>query len=117
MSSTNLISKFLRAAPQPDRRTTPRTTVSLPALLIRKPGSARLPCTVRDISAGGAQVTFAVDETVPEMVWLVIARQRLAYRAKAVMRSPGTAGLIFGGERRTFIDDAELRQFLASQSL
>lgn len=77
-----------------DKRRFPRVAVSVPARLLRT-GAGPMPCTVVDISSGGARVKLGRGEGLPEEVVLVDLAAGLAWEARIAWRKDGDAGLRF----------------------
>lgn len=77
-----------------NKRRFPRVAVSVPARLLQ-PGAGPFPCTIVDISSGGARVRLGRgDGLAPETV-LIDLVDGLAFEARVAWRNGAEAGLTF----------------------
>ena len=77
-----------------ERRATIRERVIYGATVGAQSGRTR-PCVVRNLSEGGAQVTFSQETLLPGDIALTIARKGRSYRARVVWWRDNYAGVAF----------------------
>jgi hypothetical protein len=77
-------------------RKSPRATVRQSAQIVGLDGRIIAPCTMIDVSAGGAQLEFDTSLDVPESFILVLANTgRVRRECKVAWRGPQRAGVQF----------------------
>ena len=80
----------------PERRRLPRSKkVLFSGVITDLDGKTVLDCTIRDLSAEGAQIALANDVPVNSEAYLLDARNRVAHRARVVWSDAGRCGLAF----------------------
>jgi hypothetical protein len=73
-----------------------RRTVAIEARLFwRGEGPEILPCTIVDISEGGARIRAHFPSPLPPLVFLVKDENEIIYECETVWQQDGTAGLMF----------------------
>ncbi|HZP69052.1 MAG TPA: PilZ domain-containing protein [Pseudolabrys sp.] len=60
--------------------------------------ASTMDCQVRNLSQGGAKVTFTNTAVVPDQFDLTIANRQRSFRARMVWRAPNEAGVAFLSE-------------------
>ncbi len=81
-------------------RASPRKKVLLTGKVVwGKEGRYSLDCEIRDISAGGARIGLANGQPIPQVVFLIDIRNRVAFEAEVASDRAPEFGLKF---RQTF---------------
>jgi PilZ domain len=94
-----------------NRRQARRFSAHHPAQILLGP-EAMIPCTVKDISTGGAKIELKPQMDLPETFELFIAAHDLQVRrARVCWRKDGYAGIAFS------LDETEAAQALAAPEL
>jgi PilZ domain-containing protein len=78
-----------------DRRVASRTPVLLRGIVARNNGDTSLPCTVQDYSDTGARIHVSADANLPEHLFLILVRLRVALQAEVMWYGHYEAGLTF----------------------
>jgi len=78
-----------------ERRRWPRKTVLINAIIADPDGENVSECTIRDVSAGGAQISLSSNLQKGQQIYLVDAGNRVAHLAKVMWTSADRAGLSF----------------------
>jgi PilZ domain-containing protein len=78
-----------------ERRQWPRKTVLLSAVIADLNGENACNCMIRDMSAGGAQISLSRSLQKGEQIYLVDASNRAAHLAKVAWTDSDRAGLSF----------------------
>ncbi len=73
----------------------PRTRTCLAGTLVYKDGAFTSACTIRNISAGGAQVMLAKGATLPLNVYLIVVNHCVVHEARIVWRNHPAWGMKF----------------------
>lgn len=83
-------------APDPaDRRSDARREVDKPASIVFGTDLDVVPCVIRDISAGGARLSFDSIEGIPDLFDIVIPVDKMRVSARVAWRRPGMIGVSF----------------------
>lgn len=82
------------ATPSNNRRV-PRKAFVRDGILVGGRGQREFPCTIADISTGGAGIKLADSAAIPESVYLVALSERRAYAGIVAWRQPRALGLKF----------------------
>jgi len=83
------------SAAQPERRHLRRRRVLLGGVICDAHGETAIDCTIRGLSAGGAQVQLAETLQLGKEIYLVDISKDMAYLAKVEWMKAGRAGLSF----------------------
>lgn len=78
-----------------ERRQWPRKTVLMSAIVADLNGENASDCIIRDVSAGGAQISLSRKLQTGEQIYLVDASNRAAHLAKVAWTNSDRAGLSF----------------------
>jgi PilZ domain-containing protein len=81
--------------PLAERRPTPRRRVLLGGVAAYENGAYTLNCQIRDLNEKGARIVVPGRQSLPEELYLVITRDRVAHKAKVIWRKGDEAGLEF----------------------
>jgi hypothetical protein len=81
--------------PVTERRRPVRKKSYLRGLTVARDGTWATDCTVRDISEGGAKISVADDQVVPEHAYLVVSKKVAAYEVLVVWARRNEFGLKF----------------------
>jgi hypothetical protein len=81
-----------------EKRKAARLRTLLGAVIAFNDRASTMNCQVRNLSAGGAKVTFSNTAVVPERFDLKIAHKERSFRARMIWRAPDEAGVAFLGE-------------------
>jgi hypothetical protein len=79
--------------PLAERRPFARRRAFLGGRIVYAEGRFSLPCTIRNISAGGLRIAFPSGTALPASFYLINARERMIYRVQIVWASDAEAGL------------------------
>jgi len=88
----------VKAAPKTDpseQRKLPRKRSLLSAVVVALDGTTTSECTIQDINARSAQISYAKSLPVDSQIYLVDASNKAAHLARVVWRRSGRAGLSF----------------------
>jgi hypothetical protein len=77
-----------------DRRRFGRRTVCKPATVVQN-ATQKLPCTVVDVSEGGARIRMVAIDSLAGEFMLVIPEDDVVYDCRLVRRLPDSAGVEF----------------------
>ena len=75
----------------PERRTHPRETLFVTAMLVLADGETQL-CTLVDRSAGGFRIKLHTEDRLPDRFALIDLLSGLGYEGQTVWRAPPNAG-------------------------
>jgi PilZ domain-containing protein len=78
-----------------DRRVASRMPAALRGIVARNNGDTSLPCTVQDYSNTGARIHVSADANLPEHLFLILVRPRIALQAEVMWYGHHEAGLTF----------------------
>jgi hypothetical protein len=81
--------------PVVDRRAARRTRTLLGGIISYNNGANSLNCTVRDYSETGARIFVAADANLPDHLFLILVRHRVAHQAEVMWYGQHEAGLKF----------------------
>jgi hypothetical protein len=81
-----------------EKRKAARSRTLLGGVIAFNSRASTMDCQVRNLSAGGAKITFSNTAAVPDQFDLKIARKDCSFRARMVWRAPNEAGIAFLGE-------------------
>jgi hypothetical protein len=81
-----------------EKRKAARSRTLLGGVIAFNNRASTMDCQVRNLSTGGAKVTFSNTATVPDQFDLQIARKERSFRARMIWRSPNEAGVAFLNE-------------------
>ena len=81
-----------------EKRKAARSRTLLGAVIAFNNRASTMDCQVRNLSSGGAKVTFSNTAVVPDQFDLKIARKERSFRARMIWRAPDEAGVAFLGE-------------------
>src|SRR5262245_10246327 len=81
-----------------EKRKAARSRTLLGGVIAFNKQASTMDCQVRNLSAGGAKVTFTNTAIVPDQFDLQVARKERSFRARMVWRSPNEAGVAFLSE-------------------
>jgi len=81
-----------------EKRKAPRSRTLLGGVIAFNNRGSTMDCQVRNLSAGGARVTFTNTAIVPDQFDLQVARKERSFRARMVWRAPNEAGVAFLSE-------------------
>lgn len=81
-----------------EKRKVARSRTLLGGVIAFNNRASTMDCQVRNLSAGGAKVTFSNTAVVPDRFDLKIARKERSFRARMIWRAPDEAGVAFLGE-------------------
>ena len=99
--------------PELERRPNRRRHVLFTGIVASRDGTRSFDCAIRNLSDGGAKITFGATDQLPQACFLINVRDRLVYDAKIVWRTGKAAGLSFEKTMRfSDINDPSL-SFLA----
>ncbi|HSL80864.1 MAG TPA: PilZ domain-containing protein [Pseudolabrys sp.] len=76
----------------------PRARTLLGGVIAFNNHASTMDCQVRNLSIGGAKVTFSNTAAVPDQFDLKIARKERSFRARMIWRAPNEAGVAFLSE-------------------
>lgn len=82
----------------PDARKFVRSKVDFCGVLLDRKGAALSDCTIKNLSAVGAQVLLPNSQSIPENLYLLDITNDLAYEARIAWWRPHRAGLAFQTE-------------------
>jgi PilZ domain-containing protein len=85
----------LPAAFTDEHRAFPRERTLRSAILFYGSNMLEVPCTIRNISEGGAGVKMPSDMPLPDAVWLLEVSSGIAHRCHVIWRRPAEVGLSF----------------------
>jgi hypothetical protein len=77
------------------QRSAQRRKALLPAKVVDRDGRRAVDCEIRNISDCGASIELALDQIIPNQLFLIEMRSAIAYEAEVRWRKPGRAGLRF----------------------
>lgn len=84
-----------------ERRTNPRRSIHQLGLIVRIDESIVSECTIRDVSATGAQLNLKMPDNVPDEFDLLLSkRARVSRRCEVVWRSKDRIGARFLSPRK-----------------
>jgi len=81
-----------------EKRKASRSRTLLGGVIAFNNRASTMDCQVRNLSAGGAKVTFSNTAVVPDQFDLKIARKARSFRARMIWRAPNEAGVAFLSE-------------------
>ena len=81
-----------------EKRKAVRSRTLLGGVIAFNDRASTMDCQVRNLSPGGAKVTFNNTATVPDQFDLKIARKEHSFRARMIWRAPNEAGVAFLNE-------------------
>ena len=81
-----------------EKRKASRSRTLLGGVIAFNNRASTMDCQVRNLSAGGAKVTFSNTAAVPDQFDLKIARKERSFRARMIWRAPNEAGIAFLSE-------------------
>jgi hypothetical protein len=81
-----------------EKRKNARSRTLLGGVIAFNNRASTMDCQVRNLSTGGAKVTFSNTAVVPDQFDLKIARQERSFRARMIWRAPNEAGVVFLSE-------------------
>src|SRR5262245_33032622 len=81
-----------------EKRKAARSRTLLGGVIAFNKRASTMNCQVRNLSAGGAKVTFTNTAVVPDQFDLQVARKERSFRARMVWRAPTEAGVAFLSE-------------------
>lgn len=80
---------------QANKRSAQREKTLLPAVVASLDGRSSFDCLIKDLSKTGARLAIRDSVSLPDLFFVINARERQAYQAKLVWRSKGVAGVHF----------------------
>lgn len=89
------MNKAFDIPPPAERRPKPRRKVLLRGLVTWSDGARSFPCTIRNLTDGGARITLPVGQTVPSNIYFINIRERTAHEALVVWYNGSDAGIAF----------------------
>ena len=81
-----------------EKRKATRARTLLGGVIAFNNRASTMDCQVRNLSIGGAKVTFSNTATVPDQFDLKIAPKERSFRARMIWRAPNEAGVAFLSE-------------------
>lgn len=81
-----------------EKRKAARSRTLLGGVIAFNNRASTMDCQVRNLSVGGAKVTFSNTAVVPDQFDLKIARKEHSFRARMIWRAPNEAGVSFLSE-------------------
>ena len=78
-----------------EKRKAARSRTLLGGVIAFNNRASTMDCQVRNLSTGGAKVTFNNTAAVPDQFDLKIARKERSFRARMIWRAPNEAGVTF----------------------
>jgi PilZ domain len=81
-----------------EKRKATRARTLLGGVIAFNDRASTMDCQVRNLSIGGAKVTFSNTAVVPDQFDLKIARKERSFRARMIWRAPNEAGVAFLSE-------------------
>ena len=81
-----------------EKRKAARSRTLLGGVIAFNNRASTMDCQVRNLSTGGAKVTFNNTTAVPDQFDLKIARKERSFRARMIWRTPNEAGIAFLSE-------------------
>jgi hypothetical protein len=94
-SGTCAVNKAIEIPPPAERRPKPRRRVLLKGLVTWADGARSFPCTIRNLTDGGARITLPPGQTVPSNIYFINLRERSAHEALMVWNNGSDAGIAF----------------------
>jgi len=85
------------AAAEPDHRAEHRKRVLKGGAILLGINQSEIACTVRNMSAGGAELKVPPEARVPESFLLYVSVDGIAYRCRLEWRTGGRVGISFHG--------------------
>jgi len=82
-------------SPPPERRPRPRRRALQAGLVVHSAGRFSFPCTIKDISDGGARIQFAAGSAVPSQIEVINRSNGAVYHCEVVWTTNTGAGLKF----------------------
>ncbi len=80
-----------------NNRRSQRDKTLLPAVIAGLDGRSSFDCLIRDLSKTGARLAIGDHIKLPDLFFVINARERQAYRASLIWRSKGMAGVQLHG--------------------
>ena len=81
-----------------EKRKAVRSRTLLGGVIAFNNRASTMDCQVRNLSAGGAKVTFSNTAVVPDQFDLKIARKERSFQARTIWRAPNEIGVVFLSE-------------------
>ncbi|HET7806047.1 MAG TPA: PilZ domain-containing protein [Pseudolabrys sp.] len=81
-----------------EKRKAARSRTLLGGVIAFNDRASTMDCQVRNLSTGGAKVTFDSTAVVPDRFDLKVARKERSFRARMIWRTPNEAGVAFLNE-------------------
>ena len=81
-----------------EKRKAARSRTLLGGVIAFNNRASTMDCQVRNLSAGGAKVTFSNTAVVPDQFDLKIARKERSFQARTIWRAPNEIGVVFLSE-------------------
>ena len=79
----------------PERRPNPRRRTLFAGLVVHSAGRFSFPCTIKDMSAGGARIVFTAGSAVPSQIEVINRSNGAVYHCDVIWTSNIAAGLKF----------------------
>src|SRR6187402_3209103 len=81
-----------------EKRKASRSRTLLGGVIAFNKRASTMDCQVRNLSAGGAKVTFSNTAVVPDQFDLKIARKERSFQVRTIWRAPNEIGVVFLSE-------------------